>query len=131
MIYRTVIQSLVAIVLALLLGCKPRPYGPVPSEAQLRWQEMEYNMFVHFGPNTFTGLEWGQGSEAEDIFQPAGLDCRQWAATAKAAGMKGIIITAKHHDGFCLWPNPESLHTVAQSSWRGGQGDVLKDIALY
>ena len=92
---------------------------------------MEYNMFVHFGPNTFTGLEWGQGSEAEDIFQPAGLDCRQWAATAKAAGMKGIIITAKHHDGFCLWPNPESLHTVAQSSWRGGQGDVLKDIALY
>ena len=129
MIYRTVIQSLLAIVLALLLGCKPQPYGPVPSEAQLRWQEMEYNMFVHFGPNTFTGLEWGQGSEAEDIFQPAGLDCRQWAATAKAAGMKGIIITAKHHDGFCLWPNPESLHTVAQSSWRGGQGDVLKDIS--
>ena len=129
MIYRTVIQSLLAIVLALLLGCKPQPYGPVPSEAQLRWQEMEYNMFVHFGPNTFTGLEWGQGSEAEDIFQPAGLDCRQWAATAKAAGMKGIIITAKHHDGFCLWPNPESLHTVAQSSWRGGQGDVLKDLS--
>ena len=129
MIYRTVIQSLLAIVLALLLGCKPQPYGPVPSEAQLRWQEMEYNMFVHFGPNTFTGLEWGQGSEAEDIFHPTALDCRQWAATAKAAGMKGIIITAKHHDGFCLWPNPESLHTVAQSSWRGGQGDVLKDLS--
>ena len=129
MIYRTVIQSLLAIVLALLLGCKPQPYGPVPSEAQLRWQEMEYNMFVHFGPNTFTGLEWGQGNEAEDIFHPTALDCRQWAATAKAAGMKGIIITAKHHDGFCLWPNPESLHTVAQSSWRGGQGDVLKDLS--
>ena len=129
MIYRTVIQSLLAIVLALLLGCKPQPYGPVPSEAQLRWQEMEYNMFVHFGPNTFTGLEWGQGNEAEDIFHPTALDCRQWAATAKAAGMKGIIITAKHHDGFCLWPNPESLHTVARSSWRGGQGDVLKDLS--
>ena len=129
MINRVFIRSLIAIVPALILGCKPQPYGPVPSEAQLRWQEMEYNMFVHFGPNTFTGLEWGQGSEAEDIFQPAGLDCRQWAATAKAAGMKGIIITAKHHDGFCLWPNPESLHTVAQSSWRGGQGDVLKDIS--
>lgn len=129
MINRVFIRSLIAIVPALILGCKPRPYGPVPSEAQLRWQEMEYNMFVHFGPNTFTGLEWGQGSEAEDIFQPAGLDCRQWAATAKAAGMKGIIITAKHHDGFCLWPNPESLHTVAQSSWRGGQGDVLKDLS--
>ena len=129
MIYRTVIQSLLAIVLALLLGCKPQPYGPVPSEAQLRWQEMEYNMFVHFGPNTFTGLEWGQGNEAEDIFHPTALDCRQWAATAKAAGMKSIIITAKHHDGFCLWPNPESLHTVARSSWRGGQGDVLKDLS--
>lgn len=129
MINRVFIRSLIAIVPALILGCKPRPYGPVPSEAQLRWQEMEYNMFVHFGPNTFTGLEWGQGSEAEDIFHPTALDCRQWAATAKAAGMKGIIITAKHHDGFCLWPNPESLHTVARSSWRGGQGDVLKDLS--
>ena len=129
MINRVFIRSLIAIVPALILGCKPQPYGPVPSEAQLRWQEMEYNMFVHFGPNTFTGLEWGQGNEAEDIFPPTALDCRQWAATAKAAGMKGIIITAKHHDGFCLWPNPESLHTVAQSSWRGGQGDVLKDLS--
>ena len=129
MINRVFIRSLIAIVPALILGCKPRPYGPVPSEAQLRWQEMEYNMFVHFGPNTFTGLEWGQGSETEDIFHPTALDCRQWAATAKAAGMKGIIITAKHHDGFCLWPNPESLHTVARSSWRGGQGDVLKDLS--
>ena len=129
MINRVFIRSLIAIVPALILGCKPRPYGPVPSEAQLRWQEMEYNMFVHFGPNTFTGLKWGQGSETEDIFHPTALDCRQWAATAKAAGMKGIIITAKHHDGFCLWPNPESLHTVAQSSWRGGQGDVLKDLS--
>lgn len=129
MMNRVFIRSLIAIVPALILGCKPRPYGPVPSEAQLRWQEMEYNMFVHFGPNTFTGLEWGQGNEAEDIFHPTALDCRQWAATAKAAGMKGIIITAKHHDGFCLWPNPESLHTVARSSWRGGQGDVLKDLS--
>jgi alpha-L-fucosidase len=90
---------------------------------------MEMNLFCHFGPNTFTGLEWGDGTEAEDLFNPSDLDCRQWAATAKAAGFKGIIITAKHHDGFCLWPNPESLHTVAQSSWRGGQGDVLKDLS--
>lgn len=86
-------------------------------------------MFVHFGPNTFSGMEWGEGTEAEDIFNPTGLDCRQWAATARAAGMKGIIVTAKHHDGFCLWPNPESTHTVAQSSWRGGQGDVLADLS--
>lgn len=103
--------------------------GPVPSPAQLEWQQMEYNMFVHFGPNTFSGLEWGKGTEAEDLFNPSGLDCRQWAATAKAAGMKGIIFTAKHHDGFCLWPSKTSTHTVAQSSWRDGKGDVLAEIS--
>jgi len=113
--------------LALLaIACTQRP---VPTESQLAWQEMEMNMFCHFGPNTFSGAEWGSGSEPEDLFNPTDLDCRQWAATAKAAGFKGIIITAKHHDGFCLWPNPESTHTVAQSSWRGGQGDVLMELS--
>ena len=90
---------------------------------------METNMFCHFGPNTFSGLEWGEGTEPEDIFNPTALDCRQWAATAKAAGMKGVILTAKHHDGFCLWPNPASTHTVAHSQWRNGQGDVLRDLS--
>lgn len=107
----------------------PAPYGALPSDAQVEWQKMEYNMFVHFGPNTFTSAEWGDGTESADIFAPEALDCRQWAATAKAAGMKGIIITAKHHDGFCLWPNPVSQHTVAQSSWRNGKGDVLKELS--
>ncbi len=107
----------------------PEPYGPVPTEAQLKWQQMEMNMFCHFGPNTFTGNEWGEGTEAEDIFNPTALDCGQWAAIAKAAGFKGIILTAKHHDGFCLWPNPESEHTVAHSSWRNGKGDVLKELS--
>ena len=102
---------------------------PVPTKAQLEWQEMEMNMFCHFGPNTFSGEEWGSGKEAEDLFNPTDLDCRQWAATAKAAGFKGIIITAKHHDGFCLWPNPESSHTVARSSWKNGEGDVLKELS--
>ena len=83
---------------------------------------MEMNMFVHFGPNTFSGLEWGTGQEAEDLFRPTELDCRQWARTAKAAGMKGIIITAKHHDGFCLWPNPVSQHCVKDI-------DVLKELS--
>ncbi len=111
------------------LAPPPEPYGPVPTEAQLRWQRMEMNMFCHFGPNTFTGKEWGDGTEIEDIFNPTQLDCRQWTQIAKAAGFKGIILTAKHHDGFCLWPNPESEHTVAQSSWRNGKGDVLKELS--
>ncbi len=107
----------------------PAPYGPVPTEAQLKWQQMEMNMFCHFGPNTFTGKEWGDGTEVEDIFNPTQLDCRQWTKIARAAGFKGIILTAKHHDGFCLWPNPESEHTVAQSAWRNGKGDVLKELS--
>ena len=107
----------------------PQPYGALPSDAQVEWQKMEYNLFVHFGPNTFTGAEWGNGKEIADTFNPTDLDCRQWAATAKAAGMKGIIITAKHHDGFCLWPIPVCQHTGALSSWRDGKGDVLKELS--
>lgn len=107
----------------------PEPFGPCPTPQQVRWQRMEMNMFCHFGPNTFSGLEWGEGTEAEDMFNPTQLDCNQWAAVARAAGMRGIIITAKHHDGFCLWPNPASQHTVKQSSWRGGKGDVLKELS--
>ena len=115
--------------LLLTVACQPKPYGPVPTEAQLRWQQMEYNLFVHFGPNTFSGVEWGSGAEPEDLFNPTELDCRQWAVTARNAGMKGIIVTAKHHDGFCLWPSRTSTHTVAQSSWRNGKGDVLKELS--
>ena len=113
----------------LLLAACSRNYGPVPNACQLEWQKMEYNMFVHFGPNTFSGAEWGDGTEAEDIFCPTELDCRQWAQIARDAGMKGIIITAKHHDGFCLWPSATSTHTVAQSSWLDGQGDVLAELS--
>lgn len=107
----------------------PKPYGPVPTDAQVSWQRMEMNMFCHFGPNTFTGLEWGEGTETEDIFNPTALDCNQWVAVAKNAGFQGIIITAKHHDGFCLWPNPASTHTVRESAWRNGKGDVLKELS--
>ena len=107
----------------------PAPFGVTPTKAQVEWQKQEYNMFVHFGPNTFTGAEWGDGMEKAEIFNPTELDCSQWASIAKTAGMKSIIITAKHHDGFCLWPNPVSNHTVAQSSWRDGKGDVLKDLS--
>ncbi len=107
----------------------PEPYGPVPTAQQLEWQKMEMNMFMHFGPNTFTGMEWGLGTEAEDIFNPTALDCGQWASIARSTGFKGIIITGKHHDGFCLWPNPVSTHTVAQSVWKDGKGDVLRELS--
>lgn len=107
----------------------PGPFGPTPTASQLEWQKMEMNMFAHFGPNTFTGMEWGLGTEAEDVFNPTGLDCGQWTGIAKAAGFKGIIITGKHHDGFCLWPNPVCGHTVAKSPWKDGKGDVLKELS--
>ena len=102
---------------------------PLPTRQQLAWQETEYYLFVHFGPNTFTNKEWGEGTEPENTFNPTNLDCRQWCRIAKAAGAKGIIITAKHHDGFCLWPSKFSTHTVKESKWKDGQGDVLKELS--
>lgn len=106
----------------------PEPYGPVPSDRQLAWHQMEYYMFVHFTVNTFTDKEWGFGDEAESVFKPSELDCRQWANIAREAGMKGIIITAKHHDGFCLWPSKYTEHSVKNSGWKNGSGDVLMEL---
>jgi alpha-L-fucosidase len=107
----------------------PVPLEPVPSPSQLRWHALESYAFVHFNMNTFTGREWGEGTESPELFQPSALDCRQWARVARAAGLRGIILTAKHHDGFCLWPSAYTEHDVASSSWRGGQGDVLAELA--
>lgn len=100
---------------------------PVPSAAQLRWQREEVNAFFHFGMNTYTGKEWGDGTESPSLFNPTRLDCRQWAKVAKAAGFRVGILTAKHHDGFCLWPSRYTEHSVKNSPWMNGKGDVVRE----
>lgn len=107
----------------------PKPHGAIPSERQLRWQAMEVTGFIHFTVNTFTDKEWGYGDESPEIFAPTAFDAGQIAGVAAEAGMKGLILTAKHHDGFCLWPSAYTDHSVKHSPWRGGQGDVVRELA--
>ncbi len=107
----------------------PKPVYPVPTAQQLEWHEMETNAFVHFTTNTFTGLEWGYGDEKEAIFNPTALDANQWAKTLKETGFKTLIFTTKHHDGFTLWPSKYTEHSIKNSPYKNGKGDLVKETA--
>lgn len=108
----------------------PAPFGPVPSENQMKWQEMEYYAFIHFGLNTYTDQSWGYGDEDINLFNPKKLDAREWVRVCKDSGMTGVIITAKHHSGFCLWPSKHTEYSVKNAPWKNGKGDIVRDVAV-
>jgi len=130
---KTIFYTVIALLSFVNFSCKqvksPDPIGPVPTENQMRWQEMEYYSFVHFSLNTYTDQSWGYGNEDVKLFNPEKADCRQWARICKEAGMKGIIITAKHHCGFCLWPSEYTEYSVKNSPWKDGKGDMVREMA--
>ena len=122
----------IAIFTLLLIAttCAHRPERsyPIPSQQQLEWQQMETYAFIHFGLNTFNDMEWGYGDTPANTFNPTDLDCEQWVLTLKACGMKGIILTAKHHDGFCLWPTETTDYSIKNTPYKNGKGDIVGEL---
>jgi alpha-L-fucosidase len=130
--YHSKVLAVTLVVMSSWIGSAAEPpatFCPVPSARQLKWQEMEFIGFVHFTVNTFTDKEWGAGDENESVFNPTDFDANQIVRVAKDAGMKELIFTAKHHDGFCLWPSQYTEHSVKNSPWKNGKGDAVKEIS--
>ena len=120
---------ILASLLAIGVKAQIAPCGPLPNANQLRWQDMEMYAFIHYSLNTYTDQEWGFGNEDPKLFNPSSLDCRQWARVCKQSGMRGIIFTAKHHCGFCMWPSAYTEYSVKNSPWKDGKGDVVRELA--
>lgn len=126
---RVLILSLAAASSLLAAGPNSDASKVFPAPRQLTWQRREVTALVHLGPNTFTGREWGSGTESPAVFNPTSLDCAQWVEAAQAFGAKSITMTCKHHDGFCLWPSEYTQHSVKSSPWKNGQGDVVRELS--
>ena len=128
-------QTAAALLVSLSLGAAnasplpPAPYGPVPTQRQVAWHELGLYAFVHFGVDTFTDKEWGFGDEKPSLFNPTAFDANQIAAAAKAGGMRGLILVAKHHDGLCLWPTKSTPHNITATPFRNGKGDLVREMA--
>ena len=125
---KSIFLCLIALTLASCTSSPERSY-PVPTKQQLEWQQLETYAFIHFGLNTFNNMEWGYGNTPSYTFNPTHLDCEQWVLTLKAAGMKGVILTAKHHDGFCLWPTETTDYSIKNTYYKNGEGDLVRELS--